>query len=249
MPVAPDLVFVLMRDDLDQREMVDTRLLEWVHSPRDGVCRKRVFHRGSEESGQVTSLVRYNPGTAFPEHHHPGGEEILVLEGTFSDQTGDWKTGSLLLNPEGFVHSPHSVPGCLLFVRLKQYAGEGRETLALDSGAVDWQPTNLTGIEVKPLYAQQAFADTLRMERWAPGVQPGRLEYPLGVEIFVLSGSFADEGGKLVAGCWLRLPVGSSHCPVSPEGCELYIREAGLPALVDADFPKTAGGVSGSPNE
>ncbi|MDQ6191113.1 cupin domain-containing protein [Klebsiella pneumoniae] len=33
------------------------------------------------EQARATSLVRYLPQTSFPEHQHPGGEEILVLEG------------------------------------------------------------------------------------------------------------------------------------------------------------------------
>ena len=32
------------------------------------------------ESGRVTSVVRYDPKSSFPEHGHPLGEEILVLE-------------------------------------------------------------------------------------------------------------------------------------------------------------------------
>lgn len=33
------------------------------------------------EQARATSTVRYLPQTSFPEHQHPGGEEILVLEG------------------------------------------------------------------------------------------------------------------------------------------------------------------------
>ncbi|HED3303095.1 TPA: cupin domain-containing protein [Klebsiella quasipneumoniae subsp. similipneumoniae] len=35
------------------------------------------------EQARATSVVRYLPQTVFPEHQHPGGEEILVLEGHF----------------------------------------------------------------------------------------------------------------------------------------------------------------------
>jgi anti-sigma factor ChrR (cupin superfamily) len=44
---------------------------------------------GAVETAQVTSVVRYLPGAKFPAHDHPEGEEILVLEGTFSDEHGD----------------------------------------------------------------------------------------------------------------------------------------------------------------
>ena len=64
--------------------------------------------------------MRFAEGASFAAHDHPEGEEILVLDGVFSDERGDWPEGSYLLNPEGFQHAPFSVEGCLLFVKLRQ---------------------------------------------------------------------------------------------------------------------------------
>jgi len=85
------------------------------------VSRKRFHLVGEAESGQVTSLVQYGPGASFPAHPHPRSEEILVLSGIFSDETGDWPKGSYLLKPEGFTHAPYSKAGCRLLVKLGQY--------------------------------------------------------------------------------------------------------------------------------
>ena len=82
-----------------------TARMEWVSSPSGSVWRKRVHLVGPPESGQVTSVVRYEPTSRFPAHDHPEGEEILVLDGVFSDEHGDWP-GTYLLNPEGFRHAP-----------------------------------------------------------------------------------------------------------------------------------------------
>ena len=60
-----------------------------------GVCRKPLACEEAER-GHATSIVRYDPGASFSEHGHPLGEEILVLEGTFSDQTGDYSGRHLL---------------------------------------------------------------------------------------------------------------------------------------------------------
>jgi anti-sigma factor ChrR (cupin superfamily) len=35
-----------------------------------------------------------------------GGEEFLVLEGTFSDERGDYPRGSYVRNPPGTAHAP-----------------------------------------------------------------------------------------------------------------------------------------------
>lgn len=76
--------------DLSVRAVADTTRMEWTPSPSGSVWRKRVHLVGPPESGQVTSVVRYEPRSRFPAHDHPEGEEILVLEGVFSDEHGDW---------------------------------------------------------------------------------------------------------------------------------------------------------------
>jgi hypothetical protein len=121
--------------DLSVRVDLDTTQLDWQPSPSGTVHRKRLHRVGPAEAGQVTSLVRYEPGASFHEHPHPEGEEILVLDGVFSDEHGDWKKGTYLLNPEGFSHAPFSREGCLLFVKLRQYPGRARTHVALDTCA------------------------------------------------------------------------------------------------------------------
>ena len=111
---------------MNVRVCVDTAAMRWRGSPSSSVLRKRVHLVGDTESGQVTSVVRYAENAAFAGHDHPEGEEILVLEGVFQDEHGDWPAGTYLLNPEGFRHSPFSRAGCRLWVKLRQYAGAGK---------------------------------------------------------------------------------------------------------------------------
>lgn len=210
---------------------IETEAQAWEASPAAGVERKRLHRVGSAEAGQVTSIVRYAPGSSFPAHDHPEGEEILVLEGVFSDEHGDWPAGTYLVNPEGFRHAPFSRTGCVLFVKLRQLPGEGREHVVVDTRSLPWQPSELPGVEAKPLYQQQGFRDTVRLERWAPGAAPGALHHEHGAEILVLEGSFEDEQGRHPRGSWLRLPAGASHSPRCSAGCRLYVKRAGLPLL------------------
>lgn len=85
-----------------------TQNMKWTPTPSSTVFRKRLECKGEYEAGRVTSIVKYEPGSSFHEHPHPNGEEIFVLSGVFSDQTGDHGAGSYLLNPEGFTHAPFS---------------------------------------------------------------------------------------------------------------------------------------------
>ena len=220
--------------NLSARAVMDSIVMEWAPSPSGTVWRKRLHRVGPPESGQVTSIVRYDPNASFPAHDHPGGEEILVLEGVFSDEHGDWPAGTYLLNPEGFRHAPFSKPGCVLFVKLRQFPGTDREHHVIDTNALDWEPTNIDGIERKPLYSQTGFSDVMCLERWDAAVECTEVTYADGAELFVIDGELQDEDGHYAAGSWLRLPAGATHRPRSAEGCTLYVKRAGLRYLESA---------------
>lgn len=220
-----------LRADPSRREAVDTGALAWEESPSRGVWRKRLHRVGPAEAGQVTSLVRYAPGSSFPAHDHPDGEEILVLSGVFSDEHGHWPAGTYLVNPEGFRHAPWSEPGCELFVKLRQLPGRDRRHVALDTGALVWSPGPEPGVATKPLDHQPPHPEETRLERWEPGAAPGARAYASGVEILVLEGSLRDELGRYGPGAWLRLPAGAVHHPRSDTGCVLYAKRGGLACL------------------
>ncbi len=216
--------------DYSQLARMDAGEMEWIETPTAGVWRKRFDLSGPEEAGRVTSLVRFDPGTEFPAHDHPNGEEILVLEGVFSDHQGDHGAGSYLLNPEGFRHQPWSEPGCLLFVKLQQYGGHGRLQLALDTEAMEWQPSGPPGVEEKMLYAQEEFDDRTFLVRLKAGTEIPHHRHPDGEEAYVIEGRIEDETGLAKSGCWARYPRGSSHQPRAVSDCIIYVKTGGLPA-------------------
>ena len=75
-----------------------------------------------EYGSEHVALVRWAPGTRFQAHTHWGGEEIFVLEGTFSDEYGDYPAGSWLRNPHLSRHQPFSDEGCLIYVKVGHLA-------------------------------------------------------------------------------------------------------------------------------
>jgi len=220
--------------DLSVRAVADTSRMDWTPSPSASVWRKRMHRVGPAESGQLTSVVRYDPNSKFPVHDHPDGEEILVLDGVFSDEYGDWPAGTYLLNPEGFRHAPFADAGCLLFVKLRQFAGRGRLHVVVDTNKSDWMPTSTPGVMRKPLYEQPGFTDRVMLEQWSASAELGLTSYEEGAELFVLDGEFADEEGVYGKGCWLRMPARSRHRPRTARGCTLYVKRLGLAYLVSA---------------
>ena len=71
-----------------------------------------------EFEGEHVALVRWAPHTRFNPHRHFGGEEILVLEGTFADEYGSYPAGSWLRSPHGSQHTPRvGSEGALIYVK------------------------------------------------------------------------------------------------------------------------------------
>jgi anti-sigma factor ChrR (cupin superfamily) len=231
----PDSSPAVLNGDFGVRVVVDTNEMAWARSPSPGVSRKRLHLRGGAESGEVTSIVRYDAGARFPAHDHPGGEEILVLEGVFSDEHGDWPAGTYLLNPEGFRHAPFSRNGCRLFVKLRQAPGRERAHVALQTNNGSWQQDQRQGTEFLELYAQSGFPDTMHLERWPQGAALGKRVYQGGAEILVLEGAFSDERGEHARGLWLRFPSGSVHQPSTRTGCTIYVKFGGAHGIRQAD--------------
>jgi anti-sigma factor ChrR (cupin superfamily) len=215
--------------DFDRRVVVPPDESDWAASPQAGVER-RMLDRIGGEVARATSLVRYLPGSHFPTHEHGGGEEVFVLAGEFADEHGVYPTGSYLRNPPGTRHAPRSGPGCLLFVKLRQFQPGDAQTVRIDTASAPWQPGPAPGIAVLPLHSHAA--ERVVLERWSPGSDPGRREYPGGAEILVIEGELGDQQGQYGPLTWLRLPPGASHCPESTDGCLLYCKVGHLPPVL-----------------
>lgn len=215
----------MLNMDFDQKVVVDTRLQDWLPSPSPGVWRKPLA-REAAEHGHTTSIVRFAPGSRFPRHEHPLGEEILVLEGTFSDEHGDYPAGTYFRNPPGSGHSPFSRDGCTLFVKLDQFAPKDTASVRVDTRNTPWLPGQ-GGLEVMPLHS---FAgEHVALVKWPPGerFQPHR--HFGGEEILVLSGEFRDEFGSYPAGTWLRSPHMSQHYPYVDVETVIWVKVGHLP--------------------
>lgn len=167
--------------------------LPWVASPTPGVERRMLFRIGDEKA-RATSIVRYAKDSHFPAHGHPGGEEILVLDGVFQDESGDYPAGSYMRNPPGSGHRPGSEQGCVIFVKLWQFRRDDRAYVAL---------RNAEGTLFDNGHEQ------VRLETW-PADQDLEVPNPQGLELLVLDGSFSDSREIFAPQSWLRLPAGSN---------------------------------------
>lgn len=208
-----------IHSDLTKRAVVDTNGLDWVPSPMAGVER-RMLERDGGEVARATSLVRYAPGSAFSAHAHDLGEEFLVLDGVFSDESGDFPAGMYVRNPPGSSHVPSSAPGAVILVKLRQMEPDDDTFVRINTGdATGWQDGR-PGEKLLPLFVRPV--EEVVMLDWDAGTSFADTVLTGGAEYFVVSGSFSDEAGTYPAGTWLRLPPGSRQKIATATGARVW---------------------------
>ncbi|MBB5664580.1 quercetin dioxygenase-like cupin family protein [Rhizobium leguminosarum] len=216
---------MLLNDNLSERALVHADRLEWMPSPTKGVDRRMLFRIGGEKA-RATSIVRYAPGSRFPHHEHPGGEEFLVLDGIFQDESGDFPAGSYVRNPPGTGHAPGSEDGCVILVKLWQFKQGDRERIVRLPGqgrtgglgdAVTSSTTLFDGAD-----------ERVRLEDWQAHADI-ELANPQGLELLVIDGSLTEAGDTLERWSWLRLPRGQIfRARVGDHGAKVWYKSAPL---------------------
>ena len=222
-----------VNSDFSQRAVILPEHYHFIDSPLAGVSRM-MLDRAGQEVARATSIVRYAPGSGYSAHTHNGGEEILVLEGVFSDEHGDYPAGTYLRNPPGSAHQPFSKSGCTLLVKLWQFATDDNQQMVLNTQQANWLPGLVDGLSVLPLHEHNGVNTAL--VRWAPNTQFNSHTHPGGEEILVLEGLFCDEYGEYPAGSWLRNPRYSTHTPFTREqGALIYVKTGHINANLMGD--------------
>lgn len=177
---------------------------EWVPSPLPGVERILLDRRG-DEVAVATSIVRYAPGASFDPHQHALGEEFIVLEGEFGDDAGRYPVGSYVRNPPGSSHKPFSELGCVIFVKLRQFAEQDLRQCVLP---INFE-TPSTGWQVDELHEHAG--EVVSIVRAAAGERVMLPANYYARELLVLAGSVTwqtDETRLLQPHSWFRLEPG-----------------------------------------
>lgn len=214
-----------INDDLTVPVIVHAAQLPWKSSPAAGVDRRMLFRIG-DEVARATSIVRYAPRSAFPRHTHGGGEEIVVLDGVFQDEHGDYPAGSYFRNPPGTSHVPASRDGCTIFVRLWQFRDDDRDQVVrrpAEGRTVEPRSGAASAIEL----FDDGF-ENIRFESWMAD-RAVTVENARGLEMLVLSGSLSVGDQMLTSQSWARLPAGEAlHAVCGAEGAKVWLKDAAL---------------------
>jgi quercetin dioxygenase-like cupin family protein len=194
---------MLVNADFDQPATIHFDQVDWMASPSAGVDRK-FLDRVGEEVARATSFVRYVPGSRFPSHTHDEGEEILVLDGVFSDEHADYPVGTYFRNPPGTAHAPGSETGCLLFVKLRQFPPEDTAALTVPIAEIGAQMMRSRAAQRRILY--QSDWEIVSLSWFPPGARMVALHDAVS-EYLVLNGFFRSESDIYRRFSWFRMPA------------------------------------------
>jgi anti-sigma factor ChrR (cupin superfamily) len=214
--------------DFTCRAAVHAQDNPWVPSPMPGVERQMLDRLGGEVA-RATTIVRYAPGSQFSPHTHDGGEEFIVLEGVFQDEHGDYPEGTYIRNPPTTHHTPRTLVGATILVKLWQFDPDDRANVHINTHAAGAVATpDRSSIRQIPLF--QDSRETVRIELWEPHVKIEIRDHK-GIEVFVLEGSFIEGGEPFVKHDWLRLPPGDVlHAVAGKDGARLWVKSGHLAA-------------------
>ena len=228
---------MLINADFTCRASLAPEQYQWVSSPQNGVERVMLDRVGAEKA-RATSIVRYAPDSYFPHHLHPGGEEILVLSGTFSADNIDYPAGWYLRNPPNSGHQPYSKEGAVIFVKLWQMPAEEARYVAIDTNdAANWQKQG--NRDVCHLFSDASEQVSLKRLNANEALFTGTVRG--GAEILVLDGELIDDdiidnAQTYTRGSWIRLPVGAlPKIKAGAQGVTVYLKTGHLSHIIGAD--------------
>jgi anti-sigma factor ChrR (cupin superfamily) len=91
---------------------VDVEALPWKSTGYPGIDMKVLLRE--PESGLLTALFRWEPGSVLPLHEHVEIEQTFVLEGSIVDEEGEATVGNFSWRPKGNQHRATAPNGALL---------------------------------------------------------------------------------------------------------------------------------------
>lgn len=107
-----------------QSRYIDVASLPWKPTPTPGIDMKVLM--SFPDSGLLTALFRWQPGTRLPLHEHVEVEQTYVLEGRIVDDEGEVRAGNFVWRPRGNRHLARAPDGALVisfFLRPNKFIG------------------------------------------------------------------------------------------------------------------------------
>lgn len=120
-------------EDRERRTMCDSMCVEEIIKYAIGECQKldtssmrwkraypgfQVLELDLKCKNSSAKFMKVDPAKKTPKHSHKGLEITLILEGSYSDETGNYSKGDLIVTDDYCEHAPKSCPdkGCICMI-------------------------------------------------------------------------------------------------------------------------------------
>ena len=107
---------------------VDVDRLPWKLTPCPGIEMKVLLE--DKDTGLLTALFRWQPGSELTLHEHVEVEQTFVLQGSLLDDEGEVTAGNYVWRPKGNRHIAKSPNGALvlsIFLKPNIFLGGANE--------------------------------------------------------------------------------------------------------------------------
>jgi len=208
--------------DVQKRITINTETLDWDQTISQNITQKTLETNNNDGYEQITSLVRYGAGAIYLPHCHPNGEEIFVLEGTLSDERGDFPSGSYIRNPPSSYHQTYSKHGCLILIKVEQMTLNDTKHLHVETYSEDWKIDILSNTDLINLYTSHD--EKVDLVRYLPSESPNKTssQDDVCVELFVLDGVLNHQDKFYPKNTWIKEIGDSFQDLFSRSGCTIY---------------------------
>ncbi|RXJ83382.1 cupin domain-containing protein [Arcobacter cloacae] len=206
-----------MNDNYEKRVLINTNDLKWIEDEVKGVSKKLL----SKINNQETAIIKIEENYKLNTNSKINSVEILVLEGTYINEYGEFKSGTYLrLSKEDELFVESGKMGCIVFRKINHFTDE-TQNIVIDTINTLWLQGQ-GNLEVMPLFEQTALVKWPKNEKFISHKHWG------GEEIYVLNGTFMDEYGKYPKGTWIRSPHLSQHFPYVEDETIIFVKTGHL---------------------
>lgn len=212
--------------DIGKKAVVHGNRAKWRRNP-DGMSESLYFDLVNGEKPVATLLTRLRKRALLPAEVLSGGKEMLVLEGDFQDERGDYPIGSYMRFPPGSKQESYSDSGGLLFVKTWQFSRRDRTYVNIDAyGQAKKTYRTRPGVQIQQLYGD--CREDVRIEHWDANHHI-EVKQCNGLEVLVLSGSCFEPSTGYEKYSWVRMPPNQPFkAIVGDKGARVFIKESHL---------------------
>jgi len=109
MPATAEKTMPKVEPTIGGSVYVKPSAIEWEPTQFEGISIKVLYE--DKQKGEMTCLLKWDPGATLPMHKHPAIEQSWVIEGSFYDHDGICRAGEFVWRQSGSFHETHSDEG------------------------------------------------------------------------------------------------------------------------------------------